>query len=127
MGYHTQRRLTDDEQQELDELNAAVTAALTARRDWLDAKMHETSTLQVGDDIYDINAGMKLGTVSRLYRYQSDNYDGVYDTSVSCDYRYETHPRCFDNTSRQIGLSYGTRDDAVQHADRHAARLRAAL
>jgi hypothetical protein len=57
--------------------------------------MHECSRLEVGDD-----------------------------TSVDCHYRYETAPRCFDNTSRQVGVSFGSREDALREAERRASRLR---
>ena len=123
MGYMTQRRLTDDEEAELASLNAAVSAAIEARGAWLDAKMHETSALKVGDDIYDLRSGRRLGKVSNLYRFWRDRDEGVRDTSASCDYQYETSPRCFDNTSRQVGLSYGTREDAARHAEMRAAWL----
>lgn len=104
----TQRQLTEAEQAELDALNAAVTSAKEARRDWLDRKMHETSHLQVGDSIYDLRTGERLGTVRKLYRYDK--------SSVYCDYEYETAPRCFDNTSSQPGRSFGTRADAASSA-----------
>jgi hypothetical protein len=119
----TQRPLTEDEKSELANLTAAVTAAIEARRNWLDAKMHETSRLQVGDDIYDLDSGTRLGTVSKVYRYWRDRDEGVRDTDAYCEYRYETSPRCFDNTSRQIGRSFGTREDALHYAVR-TSRLR---
>lgn len=122
MSYHTQRALNDDEQRELDALNAAVTAAVEARRDWLDAKMHETSRLQPGDDIYDTDSGRKLGRVSELYRYQTGRND-LLDTGHYCDYQYETGRLSFDNTSRQVGLSYGTREDAASLVSRLASLL----
>ncbi|WP_367582339.1 hypothetical protein [Tsukamurella tyrosinosolvens] len=110
------RPLTGEECTELDALNDAVREAKAARREWLDAKMHEVSALKVGDDIYDVRKGRKLGVVSRLYRFHA----GKNDTSVDVDYEYETSPRCFDNTSRQIGLSVGTREDAARYAQYRA-------
>jgi hypothetical protein len=117
------RRLTEDEERELSDLNAAVSAAIEARRAWLDVKMHECSRLQVGDEIYNVDRGTKLGTVVELYRYHTDRND-LLDTSVDCHYRYETAPRCFDNTSRQVGVSFGSREDALREAERRASRLR---
>jgi len=122
----TQRRLTDDEKSELANLNAAVTSAIAARRQWLDAKMHETSRLKVGNDIYDVDSGRKLGTVSRLYRFWEDRDDGIRDTSIECSYEYETMPRCFDNTSRQTGVRLGTQEDVLEHAEFRVSMLRAA-
>jgi hypothetical protein len=120
----SQRGLTEDENRELAALNDAVSAAIAARRTWLDAKMHECSDLQVGDDIYDLGSGSRLGRVSKLYRYWADRDDGIRDTSVSCNYEYETGRGCFDNTSRQSGRSFGTQDEAVQRAVGRAYRLR---
>lgn len=123
MNFITQRRLTDDESAELQALNDAVTKAIAARCDWLDTKMDEVSSLHVGDDIYDLKSGRKLGKVVALYRYWSGRND-LLDNGVSCDYNYETAPNCYDNTSRQPGLSYGTRKDAAWYAEQRAAKLR---
>lgn len=115
--------LSDDESSQLEALNAAVQAAIGARRKWLDTKMLETSKLKVGDDIYDVQAGVKVGTVSRLYRYWAGR-DDLYDTSVQCEYEYQTRPGCYDNTSRQTGRSFGTRADAVRYAELKLGSLR---
>lgn len=120
----TQRPLTEDEKAELAALNGAVAAAIKARSAWLDAKMHECSHLQVGDDIYDLKTGSKLGIVSELYRYWRDRDEGVRDTSAHCDYKFETYPGCSDNTSRQPLLYFGTREDALRYAEMQASRLR---
>ncbi|MFA4084314.1 hypothetical protein ONA92_21690 [Mycobacteroides salmoniphilum] len=120
----TQRPLNADEESELEALNASVQAAIDARREWLDAKMLETSKLKVGDDIYDVETGVKLGTVSRLYRYHSGRND-LYDTHVECDYEYESRPGCFGNSSTQVGrVVFGTHEDAVRDAESRVARLR---
>lgn len=109
------RPLTDEERSELDALNEAVQEAIDARREWLDTKMHEVSALKVGDDIYDTRSGQKLGVVSKLYRYHADQ-NPLFDTHVSVNYQYETGSRCFSNTSSQIGVSFGTREDAARFA-----------
>lgn len=121
----TQRSLTDSEKQELAELTAAISAAIQARRTWLDAKMQETSRLQVGDDIYDLDKGIKVGTVSKLYRYQQDR-NPLLDDSHYCSYEYETSPRCFDNTSRQY-RSFGTQEDAIRYAEMRVSGFRAEM
>ena len=107
----TQRPLTDCEQAHLDELNVAVKLAIDARRKWLDKKMLECSALKPGDKIFDLCTGRQLGVVSRLYRYHCEHGEVVFDTSVKCDYEYETSPNCFSNTSRQPGLLVGRKPD----------------
>lgn len=119
----TQRKLTEAEKLEIDALNQAVTDAIEKRKKWLDAKMVETSRLKVGDDIYDIESGDKIGIVSGLYRYD-DEENPLYDTSYRCDYEYEVRKNCFDNTSSQIGLLYGTKEDAARYHENMAAMLR---
>lgn len=109
-----QRPLTVDEKAELEALNEAVTNAIETRRRWLDEKMVETSVLQVGDGIYDLDTGSRVGTVTRLYRVNAKNHNGIYDTSVSCYYEYEKAPRSFDNTSRQIGRRLGPKPALVE-------------
>lgn len=122
----TQRALTEDEKAELSGLTEAITAAIEARRAWLDAKMAETSALQVGDDIYELVTGVKVGVVAGLYRYWQGRND-LLDDDHYCDYRYQTYGNCFDNTSRQSGRSFGTREQASRRADAAASRLRAEL
>lgn len=122
--FPTQRSLTDEERAELNKLNAAVHRALEARRKWLDAKMVETSRLQVGDDIYDIGRGVKLGTVTRLYRVWRNREGGVRDNSHYCDYEYTTGALTRDNTSRQPELRFGTQDDAISEASRRLEALK---
>lgn len=48
----------------------------------------------------------------------------VRDTSAYCSYQYEESPRCFDNTSRQTGRLFGTREDALSYAEMRASSLR---
>lgn len=123
MAMSRQRPLTAEEQHELATLNTAVTRAIEDRREWLDAKMVETSSLQVGDGIYDLRTGSRLGVVTGLYRFWRDRDDGIRDDSHYCDYRYKTSLRGFDNTSRQTARSYGTKEDALRYAEMQVSRL----
>lgn len=120
----THRQLTDSERQELDALNDAVTSAIATRRAWLDAKVLECSTIKPGDMLYEVCSGMELGRVSKIKRFWRDRDEGVRDTSPSCFFEYETSPGSFDNTSRQ-SLSAGTREQAVEYAERHLRWLTA--
>lgn len=110
----SQRNLTEEEEFQLFTLNELVAQAIAARTKWLDAKMVECSSLKVGDDIYDLRTGQKVGTVCRVYRYWA-HYGELYDTCPYWDYDYEIdqHPQCFDNTPRQSGGHFfGTKEEA---------------
>jgi hypothetical protein len=121
-----QRRLTDEEMDDLQVLNAAVKAAIKSRSAWLDAKMHECSRLQVGDDIYDVDKGIRLGVVTELYRFWRDRDDGIRDDTARCDYEYMTASGYRDNTSRQVDRGFGTKEDALAAAEARMQRLQQA-
>jgi hypothetical protein len=123
MSYATQRPLTEGERAELARLSAAIEEAIRARTAWLDAKMVETSTLKVGDEIYDVDSGVMVGTVRGLYRYWQDRND-LLDTGYYCHYEYRTPGGSNDNTSRQPGRSFGTRNEALHRAEQRASALR---
>lgn len=111
-----QRKLTAEEQAELDALNANVEKALSDRKKWLDAKMHETSSIKPGDIIYDLTTGDALGEVFELYRTANSE---LYDTSYRCEYKYREyyHRNCIGTTS--MGLkTVGTRDDLIKSYER---------
>lgn len=120
-----QRPLTGEERYELAVLNTKIAATVLARRNWLDAKMVETSDLQVGDDLYDLESGYKVGVVTAIKRFHRGDFE--FDSSPSCYYEYSTGGMGRDNTSRQIGKSFGTREDALQRAEWRAERLRGSL
>jgi hypothetical protein len=92
----------------LDELNASVDGAIQARTDWLDQKMAQYAKVQVGEEIYNIDTGQRLGVVSKHYRYQAGQ-NKLFDTRLSISYEYETSSGCFDNTSRQ-GIPVGGKE-----------------
>ena len=92
----------------LDYLNLAVDEAIKVRKDWLDEMMPKVAKYKIGDDLYNLETGAFLGTVSKLYRYSPSQ---LYDTSLHCYYEYETSPRCFDNTSRQSGVMIGLKSE----------------
>jgi len=100
---------------DLRRLNAAVDAATTARKRWMDAHMTDYAKYQVGDVLFDLETGQSLGPVARLYRIHEG--DVRYDTSMYVYYTF----RSGLNTSGQSGLSFGTHDEYVR---RCADRLR---
>lgn len=117
-----QKQLTDEDRVRLDELNNAVALAIQQRRQWLDGKMAEYAEMQIGDDVYDLESCVKVGTVAEHYRYWADSDEGVRDTSLSIEYMVETSPNCFDNTSRQP-FRLGSRDAAERRAKSRLANV----
>lgn len=103
-------------QAELDKLNAAVLAAVKARTEWMDAHMEAVSKAKVGDEVYDLESGQRVGVISRLYRYHGDGKDWRYDTEMSVEAEYCTHHNCYDNTSRQP-FAIGTKQEARDRAE----------
>jgi hypothetical protein len=118
--------VTPEDDARLKELNQSVTDAIAVRRAWLDAKCTEYSPLKVGDEIWDLNAGWKLGTVTDIYRFWRDRNDGVLDTSLSYEYQYLLvgQRNSYDNTSRQTGVSFGTKEQAIARQESRLAGLR---
>jgi len=106
---------------EVKRLTVAINAAIEARTSYMDANMEKFTNVKPGEDIYDINSGRRLGKVSGLYRYWGGNPE--YDTSMDINVRYEISPHCYDNTSRQIGLRWGSKQEAMDQARRTAERL----
>jgi len=124
-----QKFLTTDDHTELDHLTAAVTRALADRREWLDVKMLECSDLQIGDDIYDLTSGEWLGVVTEVSRYHRDRDQGIRDTSIDHHFVYTKgdDPRgdnTYYNTSGGFRGDFGTKEQALDRAERRAAALR---
>ena len=111
----------------LDALNKAVTDAIQERREWLDKKMAEYAEVKIGEDIYDLTNGVKLGPVSGYYRYWRDQHDGILDKSLSIEYKIETSPNCFDNTSRYGHILVGTKKSLIKRKERELQRLNSNL
>ena len=111
--------------QELEALNAEVSAALAKRKEWMDANMENYAKVKVGEDIYDLQTGQLLGKVVSLYRY-SAKHNPLYDTQMIIEYAFETSPNCIDNTSRHGVYTegrFGTRDEARRRFELAAAAL----
>lgn len=107
---------TDDLDTELAALNAEVDAALAKRKSWMDEHMKDYAKAQVGEELYDLSKMRLLGTVTELYRYQS-NQNPLYDTHMSVHYKYVPagyqragYGNIIDNTSRQSMVSVGNAD-----------------
>lgn len=107
----------------LEQLNAAVDEAIRKRREWLDAEMVRQSPIKVGDMLYDLESGRPVGRVVELYRYWRDRDNGIHDKNLDWDYGYEHGPRMIDNTSRQVGRRFGTREQAKAAMERRAKAI----
>ena len=114
-------KLSPEDQGRLDYLNQAIEDAIRERTSWLDSKMEEYADLQIGDDIYNLNSGKKAGVVTALYRLNSGRRRDGY---MEVNYKFETSPNCFDNTSRQPGV-LGSKPEAVKRAGADFERLKA--
>jgi len=87
---------------ELEIINAEVDVVLAKRKAWMDAHMGDYAKYQIGDVIYDLKTGEKLGCITRHYRYQA-SHAPFFDTTMSIEYEFETPLGCLDNTSRHHG------------------------
>lgn len=95
---------------DLHVLNADVTRVLAKRKSWMDAHMPDFAKVQVGEEIYDLDSGKRLGVVSKLYRYWDGQRNPLYDTGMDVHYEFNTGSNIFDNTSRQQ-VRVGTKKD----------------
>lgn|SRR5208282_136740 len=117
-----QRDLTKEDEAKLKELNDAVSSAIADRKKWLDSKMSEYAEVQVGENIYHLDSAVCLGKVVRLYRYWQDKNDGILDDDLNINYEYEIlgqeqmPNKIYDNTSRQGGVGFGTKAQAIERA-----------
>lgn len=109
MSYYQELSAADEA--ELHRLNIEVDRAIEQRKAWLDERMHSLSELKIGDPIYDLDLGKRVGVVSRIYRYHRD--DPRYDRSLYWDYEFHTGDNCYDNTSRQPERRFGTAQQAL--------------
>ena len=93
--------------------NEKVTAVLAERKSWMDAHMADFAKVPIGEEIYNLDTGQLLGVVSKHYRYWDSQQNPLYDTTMDICCEYQTQPDVlnFDNTSRQLGLRYGTKSD----------------
>ena len=104
--------LTSEDEIVLRQLNDAVSSTVATRTQWMDSKMSQYSKLQVGEEIWDILNGVRLGIVTELYRYHAGHPS--FDTSMSIHVRYHVGGEVYDNTSRQQSLRWGSQEDALR-------------
>lgn len=114
--------MTPEMEAELTALNKEVEEAMAKRTKWLDDHMAMVAKFQIGDEIYDIKTGRLLGVVTEHYRYHRG--DPRFDDSLSINYRYKTEFHgVIDNTFRQMGVWFGTKEDARSYHERKARSL----
>jgi len=131
----SQRLLTKTEKREWVALNRSLREAIQRRRDWLKAKIEDCSNLKVGDDIYDVKSGLKLGTVTEVYLWSQEikidtvtNEDLCFsDFLPECEYCFRTGPNMLDNTSHYAGTRiFGKKKDAIAYSQRRTKVLKKA-
>lgn len=111
--------------EKLDLLNKKVSEVLKERTEFLDSLMKSTAKFKVGDDIYSLTTGKRVGTVSRVYRYFKERGNLLLDDSLRIDYEFETEPgsMCFSNTSCTPSELFGTLDEAIAIANKLTSDL----
>lgn len=112
----------DELRQQLDALTAAVKEAVDKRTAWLDEHMVEVSKFKIGDGIYNIETGARLGTISAIKRHWAGDANHDDSLGVYHEYLIEGESHCYDNTSRQRGITrLGTLDEMLAEMKRKAA------
>jgi hypothetical protein len=101
------KEITQSDRAKLDELNAAVSGAVQARRQWLDSKMAEYADVPVGERLFDLDSGLCVGIVTRHFRFWSDRNDGVRDDTLTVDYEYRTNGGHVQDTANQLERRFG--------------------
>ena len=82
--------LTNEDKNILQQLNIDVINTIKKRRDWLDSKMQEYAEMQIGDNIYNLETGLPIGVVSKVYRLWRDTDEGFRDKVLDINYEYKT-------------------------------------
>jgi len=118
MGYEL---VTDEDRAELDRLTTAVKDALAARAAFLDKRVPEIADVKVGELLYDLESGLPVGEVVSINRWNRGTVD---DDGFGYFYRYRDGG--IDNTARQHGKSFGSKDQALQRAETRLRILRVA-
>lgn len=121
-------------QKELDALNAAVERAVVERTRWMNAHMTDFAKWQVGDELFHLDTGTRVGVVSRLYRYHGpqdsgpDAYprDARFDTAMNVEYEVNEYANVFGNSSSCHGTLYwGTKAELLARRKWDVERLEA--
>mgnify|MGYP003333081605 CR=1 FL=1 len=94
--------MTKEDEQQLKLLNQAIDAAIKARTAWLDERMSKYAEFSIGEELYSLDTGKRLGTVTEYYRYQA-THNVIYDSSMNIDYKLHVEGCFYDNTSRHAG------------------------
>lgn len=102
--------LDEEDTKQLKLLNDAVKAAIAARTKWLDEHMPKYAKYAIGEELFDLDTGLRLGTVDSYYRYWAEQRNPTYDTGLNIEYKLKVKDCIFDNTSRHAGrVNFGNR------------------
>lgn len=119
---------------ELDALNLAVEEAIQRRTLWMNTHMTDFAKWKVGDELFHLQTGKRVGVVSRLYRFhgpqdsgpESRPRDARFDTSMNVEYEVNEYANVFGNSSSCYGTLYwGTKEELLDKRKQEVARLEA--
>jgi len=113
--------IPDSIKNELARLNNKVDEAIKAHTEFLDKHMHMTAAVPIGEDIYNVETGVRLGKVKEHYRFHTKN-NPLYDTNLETHCTFLAPGGIIDNTSRDY-KNYGTKEQASAYLKHKAERL----
>lgn len=105
--------MTKTEKEKLQKYIDDIEQAIKAKTEYLDSLMVKYASLKIGEELFDLTTGEKLGNVKRLYRFNG-GLDYRYDYSCECNYEYVTKHGEIKNTSSQPRLIYGSKKEALE-------------
>lgn len=101
--------LDEEDAEQLKLLNATIKDAIAARAEWLDERMPKYAKYAIGEELFDLDTGKRLGAVCEYYRYNA-NHNPLYDTHMGIEYKLLVRGNLYDNTSRYAGrISIGNK------------------
>lgn len=121
--------MTDEDAEKLKLLSAAIDDAIAARSAWLDEMMPKYAEYKIGEELFNLDTGVCLGTVHSYYRYWTEQ-NPLYDKYLDIEYKLHVnknpygYEHLYDNTSRHAGrISIGNRADLQRWTQRMTTEM----
>lgn len=110
------RNLTENEEKELRNITNKIEELLKERSSWLDNKMRELAKFEVGDEIYSLSTGVKLGYVTHMYRRTNNTYTDNRLSAIGYEFKKSPNDCVIYNTGNlQLGYKgYGTKEEVLK-------------